>query len=169
MLRSTHERLLRRAKHVTHELVYSQQRFLDRLLLDVVQFKNDANKFVDDYDQNGPMLEGLQAQQASDRLTHFESLFNDLRKRYETLAAGEELFGLEQTEYPHLQLIRKQLNYLKRLYGLYSNVLKTMEIYYETNWKDVHIDQINSEIQEFQSRKSSTFEFEDFALSEKIT
>ncbi|CAF0874531.1 unnamed protein product [Adineta ricciae] len=34
MLRSTHERLLKRAKHVTHELVYSQQRFLDRLLLD---------------------------------------------------------------------------------------------------------------------------------------
>jgi hypothetical protein len=34
MLRNTHERLLKRAKHVTHDLVNAQQTFLDRFLID---------------------------------------------------------------------------------------------------------------------------------------
>ncbi|CAF1397791.1 unnamed protein product [Rotaria sordida] len=152
MLRSTNERLLKRAKHVTHDLVNSQQSFLDRFLIDIKQFQNDIIDFVNDYDNNGPMIEGLPAQEASDRLTHFESRFNDLWKRYETFVAGEELFGLNKTEYIHLQTIKKQLNYLKRLYGLYNDVIKTMEIYYETNWKDFHIDHITNEIQEFQNK-----------------
>ncbi|CAF4128186.1 unnamed protein product [Rotaria sp. Silwood2] len=152
MLRSTHERLLKRAKHVTHDLVKTQQSFLDRFLIDTKQFQNDVTDFVEDYDNNGPMIEGLPAQEASDRLTHFESRFNDLWKRYETFVAGEELFGLDKTEYIHLQTIKKQLNYLKRLYGLYNDVIKTMEMYYETNWKDFHIDQITNEIQEFQNK-----------------
>ncbi|CAF5123478.1 unnamed protein product, partial [Rotaria sp. Silwood1] len=151
MLRSTHERLLKRAKYVTHDLVNTQQSFLDRFLIDIKQFQTDVTDFVEDYDNNGPMIEGLPAQEASDRLTHFESRFNDLWKRYETFVAGEELFGLDKTEYIHLQTIKKQLNYLKRLYGLYNDVINTMEIYYETNWKDFHIDQITNEIQEFQS------------------
>ncbi|CAF4396919.1 unnamed protein product, partial [Adineta steineri] len=54
--------------------------------------------------------------------------------------------------YINLQTIKKQLNYLKRLYGLYNNVLKTMDKYYETIWKDFHIDQITNEIQEFQNK-----------------
>ena len=156
MLRVTHERLLKRARQVTHELVHVQQSFLDRLLSDVEQFKNDVANFVDDYERNGPMIEGLPAQEASDRLTRFESQFNDLWKRYETLMAGEKLFGLERTDYPHLQAIKKQLNYLKRLYGLYTNVLHTMDVYYETPWKDVRIDQITNEIQEFQSAENLT-------------
>ncbi|CAF3741963.1 unnamed protein product [Rotaria sp. Silwood1] len=152
MLRSTHERLLKRAKYVTHDLVNTQQSFLDRFLIDIKQFQTDVTDFVEDYDNNGPMIEGLPAQEASDRLTHFESRFNDLWKRYETFLAGEELFGLDKTEYIHLQTIKKQLNYLKRLYGLYNDVINTMEIYYETNWKDFHIDQITNEIQEFQNK-----------------
>lgn len=156
MLRSTHERLLKRAKHVTHDLANSQQSFLDRFLIDKKQFQDDVADFVEDYDHNGPMIEGLPAQEASGRLTNFESRFNDLWKRYETFVAGEELFGLDKTEYIHLQTIKKQLNYLKRLYGLYNDVIKTMEIYYETNWKDFHIEQITNEIQEFQSMRSDS-------------
>ena len=35
MLRNTHERLLKRARHVTHDLVNAQQTFLDRFLIDI--------------------------------------------------------------------------------------------------------------------------------------
>ena len=154
MLRHTHERLLKRANHVTYDLVNTQQSFLDRFLIDIDQFQNDVTHFIDDYEQNGPMIEGLSAQEANDRLTHFEARFNDLWKRYETIVAGEELFGLVKTEYTHLQTLKKQLNYLKRLYGLYNKVIQTMETYYETLWKDFRIDQITNEIQEFQSSKN---------------
>jgi hypothetical protein len=34
MLRGNHERLLKRAKQVTHDLVNAQQSFLDRFLID---------------------------------------------------------------------------------------------------------------------------------------
>ncbi len=34
MLRNTHERLIKRARNVTHELVHTQQSFLDRFLID---------------------------------------------------------------------------------------------------------------------------------------
>ena len=152
MLRNTHERLLKRAKTVTHELVNSQQAFLDRFLSDREQFRNDVDIFVQDYEVNGPMIEGLSAQEANERLTHFELYFNDLWKRYETMKSGENLFGLDISQYQHLQTIKKQLNYLKRLYGLYNNVLKSMDAYYSTNWKDLRIDQINNEMQEYQSR-----------------
>lgn len=152
MLRITHERLLKRAKNVTHDLVNAQQSLLDRFLMDKSHFENDVENFVEDYNQNGPMIEDLPAQEASDRLTDFESRFNDLYKRYETLSAGEELFGLEKTEYIHLRAIKKQLNYLKRLYSLYNAVIKTMNMYYETNWKEFDINKITNEIQEFQSK-----------------
>lgn len=36
MLRHTHERLLKRARQVTHELVNSEQTFLERFLLDQI-------------------------------------------------------------------------------------------------------------------------------------
>ena len=152
-LRATHERLLRRARQVTHDLVSAQQTFLDRFLVDVEQLGSDIAEFVDDYERNGPMIEGLLAQEASERLSHFEARFQDLWKRYETQTAAEELFGLEKSEYIHLQTIKKQLNYLKRLYGLYNHVIETMERYHETNWRDIHIEQITNEIQEFQSRR----------------
>ena len=152
-LRGTHERLLKRARQVTHDLVSAQQSFLDRFRVDVLQLSTDVAEFVDDYERNGPMIEGLLAQEASERLTDFEARFHDLWKRYETQTAGEELFGLDKTEYIHLQTIKKQLNYLKRLYGLYNHVIETMERYNETNWKDIHIEQITNEIQEFQSRQ----------------
>ncbi|CAF3100085.1 unnamed protein product, partial [Rotaria sp. Silwood2] len=42
------------------------------------QFQTDVTDFVEDYDNNGSMIEGLPAQETSDRLTHFESRFNDL-------------------------------------------------------------------------------------------
>jgi dynein heavy chain, axonemal len=151
LLRTTHERVLKRAKHVTHDLVRCQSMFLERFQHERELFRLDVDQFVDDYDQHGPMVDDLPAQEASERLTRFELRFIDLWKRYETCTSSEHLFGLIPTEYSHLQIIRKQLNYLKRLYGLYNHVLATINIYASTQWHELRIEQINNEIQEFQS------------------
>ena len=73
-------------------------------------------------------------------------------RKYHTYHAGEELFGLQVTEYPNLQRTKKELNLLQKLYGLYNAVMKSINGYYDILWTDVDIDKINQEILEFQNR-----------------
>lgn len=69
-----------------------------------------------------------------------------------TYSGGEELFGLAVTEYPDLMQIRRELNLLQKLYGLYNDVIDTVNGYYDILWVDVNIEKINIELQDFQTR-----------------
>ncbi len=102
--------------------------------------------------RRGPMAEGIQPREASDRLNIFMARFDDLWRKYVTYSGGEELFGLPITEYPDLQRIRKELSLLQKLYGLYNDVLEKVSGYYETPWIEINIDQINTELIDFQNK-----------------
>jgi len=78
--------------------------------------------------------------------------FDDLWRKYQTYNAGEELFGLQVTEYPSLQQTRKELNLLQKLYGLYNAVMKSINGYYDILWTEVDINKINQELLDFQQR-----------------
>ena len=56
------------------------------------------------------------------------------------------------SEYPKLLQIKKELNLLQKLYGLYNNVIDTVHGYYDILWADVNIEKINNELQDFQNR-----------------
>ena len=56
------------------------------------------------------------------------------------------------SEYPELLRIKKELNLLQKLYGLYNNVIDAVKGYYDIFWIDVDIDKINNELQDFQNR-----------------
>ena len=62
------------------------------------------------------------------------------------------MFGLPVTEYPELLVIKKELNLLQKLYGLYNDVIDTVNGYYDILWVDVDIEKINVELQDFQNR-----------------
>lgn len=62
------------------------------------------------------------------------------------------MFGLRVTDYPDLMQIRRELNLLQKLYGLYNDVIDTVNGYYDILWVDVNIEKINVELQDFQSR-----------------
>jgi len=96
------------------------------------------------------MISGLPPREASDRLNVFQLHFDDLWRKYQTFSGGEELFGLELTEYPELQRIRKELNLLQKLYQLYNSVLQRVHSYYDIAWVDINIDKINSQLVDFQ-------------------
>ena len=98
------------------------------------------------------MVPGLPPREASDRLSVFQLHFDDLWRKYQTLSGGEQLFGLEVTEYPELQRIRKELNLLQKLYQLYTSVLERVHSYYDIAWLDIDIDKINMELVEFQNK-----------------
>lgn len=98
------------------------------------------------------MVPGVVPREASDRLIIYQSHFDTLYRKFQTYTGGEELFGLQVTEYPELMQIRKELNLLQKLYGLYNDVIDTVHGYYDIPWVDVNIDKINQELQEFQNK-----------------
>ena len=106
----------------------------------------------DSLPQLGPLVPGLHPREANERLVIFQAQFDELWSKYETYSGGEQLFGLSVTEYPDLQTIRKELNLLQKLYGLYSTVIDTIDGYYDILWTDVNIEKINNELIEFQNR-----------------
>ncbi|XP_059194328.1 dynein axonemal heavy chain 5 [Centropristis striata] len=151
-LRYTWEKLLSRSTEVQNELVALQPNFRGELLSNVETFLEDCQHFYQDYDKDGPMVVGLAPQDASDRLIMFQNRFDNLFRKYITYTGGEELFGLPVTQHPQLLEIRKQLTLLQKLYGLYNNVIETVNGYYDILWADIHIEKINNELLDFQTR-----------------
>lgn len=90
-----------------------------------------------------------------------QNTFDNIWRNYITYSAGETLFGLPTTEYPSLHKIRKELNLLQKLYGLYNDVIEKVNGYYDIPWVDVSIDSINQELQEFQNRFDHLSHFKD--------
>ena len=62
------------------------------------------------------------------------------------------MFGLEVTNYPDLAVIRRELNLLQKLYGLYNAVIDTVNGYFDILWSDIDIEKISVELQDFQTR-----------------
>ncbi|KAM7382615.1 hypothetical protein PAMP_002338 [Pampus punctatissimus] len=151
-LRYTWEKLLSRGTEVQNELVTLQPNFRGELVSNVETFVEDCQHFYKDYEKDGPMVAGLAPQDASDRLIMFQNRFDNLFRKYITYTGGEELFGLPVTQHPQLLEIRKQLTLLQKLYGLYNNVIETVNGYYDILWADIHIEKINNELLDFQTR-----------------
>ncbi|XP_046898543.1 dynein axonemal heavy chain 5 isoform X2 [Hypomesus transpacificus] len=151
-LRYTWEKLLGRSTQVQNQLVSLQPNFRGELISNVETFVEDCHHFYQDYDKDGPMVAGLAPQDASDRLIMYQNRFDNLFRKYITYTGGEELFGLAVTPHPQLLEIRKQLTLLQKLYGLYNSVIDTVNGYYDILWADIHIERINNELLDFQSR-----------------
>ncbi len=98
------------------------------------------------------MEDGIPPREASDRLNIFQGRFDELWKRYQIFSDGEELFGLPVTEHTDLVRIKKELNLLQKLYGLYNTVMESIDGYYDILWTEVDIEKINGELLDFQGK-----------------
>ena len=98
------------------------------------------------------MAEGIPPREASDRLNVFQSRFDELWQKFQIYSDGEELFGLTVTDYPDLARIKKELNLLQKLYGLYNTVMDSIDGYYDILWTEVDIEKINNELLDFQNK-----------------
>jgi len=129
-----------------------QEKNRQMLVNSISQFKSDLASFLSDYTTNGPMVDGLLALEASSRLSKFQVRFDDLYDRYQMCKAGERLFGYDQSEYPELNRLQNELTLLQKLYGLYNDVNRVVDSYYDILWADLDISRINVELTEFQNR-----------------
>ncbi|XP_053402509.1 dynein axonemal heavy chain 5-like isoform X4 [Mercenaria mercenaria] len=151
-LRYSWEKLNVQAAEVQSHLLDIQPQFKSDLIEDVKTFLVDCDSFYDDYNTAGPMVPGVAPREASDRLVICQNTFDILYKKFCTYTGGEELFGLPVTEYPELLKIKKELNLLQKLYGLYNAVIDTVHGYYDILWADINIEKINNELIEFQNK-----------------
>ena len=56
------------------------------------------------------------------------------------------------TQYPDIVRIRKELNLLQKLYGLFNAVMDSIDGYYDILWSEVDIEKINNELMDFQNK-----------------
>ena len=102
--------------------------------------------------QEGPMVEGVPPKEASDRLSIFQTRFDELWRKYQIYTDGEELFGLPVTQYEDLVRIKKEFNLLQKLYGLFNTVMDSIDGYFDILWTEVDIEKINNELLDFQNK-----------------
>ena len=148
----TWQELRLKAMKTQEELLNVQAHFQKELIKDLGTFQLKVNDFVTDYNVNGPMQEGLDPKQASDILLMFQNTFDTLWNQHVGYTVGEELFGLDHIDQPSLNVIKKELNLLQRLYKLYNDVIDSVNGYYKILWNQVDVEEINSQLMEFGNR-----------------
>ena len=130
------------AEKVTDELGELQENFKRKLLKDIKEFANDVNIFRNDFVANGPIVPGIRPKLAVDRLRRYHEEFEIRERKFHLYRSGEELFALQPTEYPELIKTKKELALLDQLYGLYTDVIDTIEDWKQIEWEKVR-DEIN--------------------------
>uniref|UniRef100_A0A8C3TQI8 Dynein axonemal heavy chain 8 n=1 Tax=Catharus ustulatus TaxID=91951 RepID=A0A8C3TQI8_CATUS len=151
-MRYSFTKLKTQAIAVQDELVEVQPKFKSELLEAVAVFREDVSNFETAYETEGPMVPNIPPQEASKRMQIFQANFDDLWRKFITYSSGERLFGLPVTEYDILHRVRKELNLLQKLYGLYDTVISTINGYYDILWTEIDIEKITNELTEYQNR-----------------
>ena len=151
-LRYSWQKLRKESTKAADTLGKVQSGFKRDLTRAVKSFVTDVQMFRNDWDTNGPMVAGIPPMEAVDRLKKFDGSFASYKRKWDTYSAGEDLFGLPLTEYPELVKTEKEVQFLNRIYGLYVQVINTINGYQEYLWSDVvaEIDGMTEEVAGFQ-------------------
>jgi len=104
---------------------------------DVKQLVSDVKEFRKNFDEEGPMVQGITPKEASDRLKRFENELELKDSIYRVNKNGEDLFGLQNQEYPSLERTKKEIKNLNTLYQLYNQVIETTSSWEEESWGDI--------------------------------
>ncbi|KAJ9594442.1 hypothetical protein L9F63_014127 [Diploptera punctata] len=151
-LRYSFQNMIHSSKSKQEEVCEVQEPFKLELLDGVSTFTQDVITFDHDFELYGPMVPGIPAREASDRVLLFQARFDDLWHRFEMYSSGERLFGMDVNDYPLLHKRKKELNLLNKLYSLYNSVMHSIDGYFDILWSEVDIEAIKTELQDFQLR-----------------
>ncbi|KAK9841874.1 hypothetical protein WJX81_008571 [Elliptochloris bilobata] len=150
------KKLRKCASDASDQLASLQAGFRKDLVKEVAAFVLDARAFRTEWELQGPMVPGLDPMEAVDRLKKFQQLFEVRKRKWDSYASGEELFGLPVTQYEGLQQTEKELALLNRLYSLYVNVITTIRGFGDLLWVDVvaQIDGMTEQVVAFQAQSN---------------
>lgn len=129
IIRNTWRKLVEFAETITDNLSLVQGVYKKKLLTDTREFRADVKQFRQDFDEDGPMQQGIDPMEAVERLRRFKEDLAVRERKMEMYKAGEELFALQQSQYPELIKTRKEVQLLDQLYSLYVEVINSYETY----------------------------------------
>ena len=135
--------LLDTSQVTQRELQQYQTQHLETLKTNIKQLVSDVEEFAINFKNKGPKAPGISAKEASDRLTHFENDYELKKTFYDINHRGENLFGLQNTEYPDLERIKGEIENLSKLYDLYNKVNASTSEWEEESWADIKPASIN--------------------------
>jgi len=153
-LRYGWKKLRKLSTDTTDNLTRLQAGFKRELIKEVKLFVVDAQNFRKEWEVQGPMVPGLEPMDAVDRLRKYQQMFEVRKRKWESYASGEELFGLPVTLYPELEQTEKEIQMLDRLYNLYVTVITTIKGYGDYFWVDVveKITEMGETVNQYQNQ-----------------
>lgn len=154
------KKLIKLSTDVSDTLSHLQVGFKRELINEVKSFVSDVVVFRQDWEENGPMVAGLDPMEAVDRLKKFQQMFEVRKRKWEAYSQGEELFGLSVTQYPELESTEKEVQMLNRLYSLYVTVISTIKGYGDYFWVDV-VEQVDAMAEQVTLDKLEEYSMDD--------
>ena len=84
----------------------------------------------------------------------FKEKMNIHERKYKLYTEGEELFALPKTDYPDLMLTIAEVKLLDQLFGLYTEVLETLDEWKLIPWQEVpeRMDEMTEKMDNFNAR-----------------
>lgn len=154
VLRANWKKLVKLCDARTEELSKAQAKHKRQLLKDIKDFKVDVTTFREDFKRNGPLCDGINPNDAVEKLARFKEEFKIRQRKVESYNGGEELFALPITAYPDLAQTDKELKLADQLFALYVDVLGTLNEWKSVLWVDVarNITDMNDKIESFSVR-----------------
>lgn len=132
--------LVQQAVEVRNGLQGRQSDFKKSLIFGVNHLVEDVVHFRKNFEENGPMVPGIEPKEALNRLKLQSEEYQIRERKFNSYNSGEVLFGLPHQSYPELEKTKKEIDLLDKLYSLYSKVKDTI-----TKWKDVPWTEIAEE------------------------
>uniref|UniRef100_A0A1B0CTB8 Dyneins heavy chain n=1 Tax=Lutzomyia longipalpis TaxID=7200 RepID=A0A1B0CTB8_LUTLO len=126
--------------------------FLEDLQRNMENFCAEWEKFEEEYANAGPLVPGITAKMATDRFFIFSMRFDEIFGLYEANQSGQKLFNVPIVEIEEIHERKKQLDSLRRLYGLYRDTLNLEKKYRATNWFILNVMQMMEDFKEIQNK-----------------
>ncbi len=130
------------SEKIGKNLAVEQTQYLKTLKKDIKVLVKDITDFRTDYEKNGPMVEGIIPKEAIERLKRFDEQYEVREHQFKINHKGEQLFGLQHQKYPALEKTKAELMNLKKLYNLYSEVIKEITAFQEMLWSEVNNEKV---------------------------
>ena len=143
-LKSNWRGLLLKADKKQSELQEDQTVNLKKLKADQKQLLVDVKELRKDFEEKGPKVAGIQPKDASDRLSSFKEIYKIRQALYESNKKGENLFGLQNLDYPQLMETEQEIKFLSELYQLYNLVNEETGRWEELVWSEIEVNSIRN-------------------------
>ena len=143
-LRQKWKQLLSLADDRQTKLQDEQPKHLKKLIEDQKQLEVDVKELRKNFEERGPKIAGISPKDASDRLSEFEEVYKLRKALFDSNMRGENLFGLQNLDYPKLTETKKEIDYLSELYNLYNKVNDETGKWEEQVWSEIEVKDIRN-------------------------